>query len=508
MSSTNFVPYVTPIQASWLNDVNTTTYINSSLAYPVSAQYVAGLIITTTAQTVSYLGQAYAPIFSVLPFTTSGTFEITKFSLILDWQQPSIFKYMTAAQIADCVSNTGAIDAYASVQAAIDGTTGKLRALNGLYGLSAKPIIRGNCTGIIGEGMYTTVFDKRFNGEAFSVLTNGATCTGFGIAGNGATYTGGGILPQGYNVVLDKLRINDTQDSPVIVNAAIGSNALAATYLAVQDCFLNPTNYITTMAVRSNGNDDPARPTARTFTRISGGSSLVDFSGMNYAVLRDSLGTLVKFSANSQKIVMAGNRITSQANIDIQGVDHIIDNNAWGFGVGFTLSINAAAANVFFGPNNPISIGGIFAQSIVDGSAIGGPNANNLSTQAKAYTFNWFGSTSNYSLGNGSNYALYKQEGRSISMSFGVTVNSTTVNAVGLWSFLLPFRVGSAGATGSVLIKSSNGIYYAATLQAYGGAALAYIYLANGTAPMTSSDLAFGTNATINASLVYTIATS
>ena len=82
MSSTSFVDYNTVIQASWLNDVNTNTYQNSDLSYPVTAIYSANINITSVTQTVGYLGQAYAPIFSALPFTTSGTFETAKFMLI------------------------------------------------------------------------------------------------------------------------------------------------------------------------------------------------------------------------------------------------------------------------------------------------------------------------------------------------------------------------------------------------------------------------------------------
>lgn len=82
MSSTSFVDYNTVIQASWLNDVNTNTYQNSDLSYPVTATYAANINITSVTQTIGYLGQAYSPILSALPFMTSGTFEVAKFQLI------------------------------------------------------------------------------------------------------------------------------------------------------------------------------------------------------------------------------------------------------------------------------------------------------------------------------------------------------------------------------------------------------------------------------------------
>lgn len=431
---------------------------------------------------------------------------VTTLAKWLGWQRPSIFEFMTEAQIADCTSNTAALDAYTAVQAAIDGTTGLLRALNGTYKLSAQPIIRNNCTGIVGEGRYTTIFSKAFNGDLFSCLTNGATLSGFGIAGNGATYTGGGIVPEGYNTTIEKLRINNTADSPIIVKASIGSNTSAATYLHVEDCFLQPTNTSTTYAVRSIGSDDSARPTCRTFTHLSGGSSLVDFSGMNYAVLSDSLGTAVKFSATSGKIHMNNNRLTCQANISILGVDHIIDGNSWGFGTGFALSLDATAANVTFGPGNAISINGVFGQALQLGTTIGSSNPNYVHTELTAYPFEWVGSVTNPTLGNSASTAYYKLSGGLCWATLNLIVGSTATAGSGDYSFRLPFEA-FVTAISPILIKTAGGTYYEGVFIVQGGSSLGFVYLSDATtAAWNSATIGFGSGGILNMTIQYVMA--
>ena len=62
--------------------LNTVAAVQASVGYLPPVAYAAGLNMTVAAQTVNYSGQAYAAILSALPFTTSGTFEATKFRLI------------------------------------------------------------------------------------------------------------------------------------------------------------------------------------------------------------------------------------------------------------------------------------------------------------------------------------------------------------------------------------------------------------------------------------------
>lgn len=54
----------------------------SNLSITTQYAYAGGIVLTAITQTVSYLGQAYEPISSALPFTTGGTFEAAKFKLV------------------------------------------------------------------------------------------------------------------------------------------------------------------------------------------------------------------------------------------------------------------------------------------------------------------------------------------------------------------------------------------------------------------------------------------
>lgn len=54
----------------------------AAAGYAPPVAYAAGITLTLQTQTVSHNGDTYAPKQSELPFTTSGTFEVTKFRLI------------------------------------------------------------------------------------------------------------------------------------------------------------------------------------------------------------------------------------------------------------------------------------------------------------------------------------------------------------------------------------------------------------------------------------------
>jgi len=66
-----------------LSGVQTTAEgVLNALGYSVPAAYTSGISLTTVSQTVDYNGVIYAPKFSSLPFTTTGTFETAKFRSI------------------------------------------------------------------------------------------------------------------------------------------------------------------------------------------------------------------------------------------------------------------------------------------------------------------------------------------------------------------------------------------------------------------------------------------
>ena len=398
----------------------------------------------------------------------------------------------------------GVADDTAAINAALQSDSIVLLP-QGTYKITSQLIFGLSCGGLIGEGMYTSVISKAFNGNAILCDANGAVMQNFGVVGNGATYTGGGIVPRGYNITIQQCRITDTADSCILVAGAVGSNNLAATYLSVDNCFLNPTNPSTTYSIRSITPDDSGRPTDRSFNNISGGSSLIDFSGMNYATLSNSLGTIIKFDANCSKICINNNRFTNAtSSIVIFGNDHVIENNLWGFGVGYTLSIDATAAGVYFGPTNNIIIGTSSFSSIVDGAPISGGNFNNLTTQLATYTFAWGASTTNPTIGNATTYSFYKQEGRLCLATFGFIVGSTTSVGTGTYAFQLPFKA-YVTASGTVLVKSSSGTYNVGTILVQGGSSLGTVYLHGSTAAFASTTLALGTGASLDCTISYLI---
>lgn len=399
----------------------------------------------------------------------------------------------------------GVADDTAAIQSALN-TSHTVLLPQGTYKITAQLVFGATCSGLVGEGMYLSVISKEFNGNAILCDTNGAIIQHLGIDGNGATYTDGGIVPRGYNILIQHCRINDTADSPIKVAGAVGSNNLAATYLRVDSCFLAPTNATTTYAIRSITADDSIRPTSRVFSNISGGSSLVDFSGMNYAVLENSLGSIIKFDNNCSKVQIFGCRFTNAtANITIFGQDHVIDNNAWSFGSGFGLTIDATAGSVYFGANNNIVIGTSSFSSITDGTPLNGPNLNNLSTNLKPFTFAWYGSVTNPTLGNSPTTAWYKQEGRTCWATLSFIRGTTATLGSGVYTFQLPFEA-YVDARGTVLVESSSGTYYVGVLVVIGGTSTASCYFHSATGAWTSGDFAFSNNSTFEATITYLIA--
>jgi hypothetical protein len=227
---------------------------------------------------------------------------------------------------------------------------------------------------------------------------------------------------------------------------------------------------------------------------------------MNYATLSNSLGGKIKFDANCSKICINNNRFTNAAaNIVIFGNDHVIENNLWGFGVGYALSIDATAASVYFGPTNNIIIGTSSFSSIVDGASISGGNLNNLTTQLATYTLGWYGSTTNPTIGNATTYSFYKQEGRLCLATFGFIVGSTTSVGTGTYTFQLPFKA-YVTASGTILVRPSAGTYNVGTILVQGGSSLGIVYLQGSTAAFASTTLALGTGASLDCTISYLIA--
>ena len=400
----------------------------------------------------------------------------------------------------------GVTDDTAAIQAAID-SEGKVYLPTGTYKITSQLVFGANCSGLFGEGAYDSVISKEFNGNAILCDTSGAVIENLGIEGNGATYTGAGIVPRGYNIIIRNCRINDTEGSCVFVPPAVGSNTLAATYLNVDSCFLVPTNTATTYAISSSGSDDSIRPTARVFNNISGGGPLVDFSGMNRAILSNSFGTICAFDADSSKVTMVNNRLTNTAaNVTVLGEDHIFTGNTFGWGAGFNLIIDATAANVTYDVSN-INIVNSAVADIQDNTSFGAVGTTNkIYSKLETYTPTWKGTTSDGTFGNSTVNSYFWREGNRATFSFSFIRGSTATLPVGTWSITLPFK-SLVLATGPILVKSSAGTWYTGIWRVYGGSNQANIYL-DTIGAMTDATLAFSTNAQFDGTITFPIATS
>ena len=465
----------TVIDSAWLNDVNGATYNGSGIYTPAGT----GAVSTTVQSQLRLLG--------VFPENYGAL-------------------------------GNGVADDTAALNAAMTASNGYVFLDDAkTYKITSQLVIPSTCKGIIGKGMYTSTISKSFNGDLIKCDTNGAIFQHFAIAGNGGTYTGGGIRPRGYNILIQHCRIADTQDCPIVVEDSSVSNTLAATYLNVDSCFLQGTSsatYAARLVVpngTTQGTDGSLNPTGRVFSNISGGAPLVDFSGMNYATLDKSLGTLVKFNSTSAKIHMGGgNRITSStASIVIYGQDHVIDGNFWGFGAGQSLTIDSTSSNITFGPNNPISIGSSFNQSVLQNQTVGLANANTVYSKLQQnMTLPWLGSTTNPTIGNGSFINYYEQDGRLCSWQLEIVTGSTTNVGSGNYSFQLPFKA-LVSAYGPCQVKSSSGTYYAAQFIVQGGASVGTISLIGITpALFASTSMALSAGSLIQAQVAYQIAAS
>jgi len=419
--------------------------------------------------------------------------------------EANVLSWIPLAEWPAVLAGTSTYDATLAINNAM--AAARVIRIPGRIKITSQLVVPSSCSAIVGADPYSCYIDKQFNGDAIRADTNGFRLLNVGIEGNGATFSGGGIRPRGYNILIAHCRINGTADSPVIVEPAIGSNALAATYLRVDSCFLNPLTPSTTLGVRSTGVDDSTRPTCRVFSNLSGGSSLVDFSGMNYAVLTDSLGSNLKFDANSSKIMLRGNRLsTGGIDITILGEDHVIDGNIFGVSAGRNVIIDASAANVVWGPTNTIARGGSNHVSVVDNAAatLGNPNNNDLYTQLMTFPFTWTASVTNPTLGNSTSYGYYHQAGRRCHASLGLVRGSTANIGSGDYSFQLPFK-SWVTATGIARIKASTGAYLSATVIVQGGSSIAQMYIDSQTAVFGSASISFGTGATIDATIDFLI---
>ena len=402
----------------------------------------------------------------------------------------------------DMYGAAGGVNSSSAMAAAIAVHVGELKAEKSGYILDALvDFASGPCTGMKGVGRVDCIFVKAVNGDVMTINNQASTFSKFWIQGDGANFTGGGFKVVSDDCVIENIRVTDTADSCIICKAD------ASKSLRVDDAFLQPTDLTTTHSIRGDGVDLSPSPTARVFNQIIGGSSLVDFSGMNRAILSNSFGTTFAFDANSSKISVVNNRFTNATgNLTVSGLDHVFTGNIFGFGAGFNLTFDATCAAVTYDDSNKISIDGGSNNTCIDLSPKGNViNTNSIYQPLAGFDFLIEGTTSDSANGNSTATALYSKNGRSINATWSYIKGSTATLAVGAWSLTLPWQANSV-AVGSVRLKQSDGTWHDLTMRVFGGSNQAFISFPP-SANLTDVNAApFSINSQIEASISYTSA--
>lgn len=356
--------------------------------------------------------------------------------------------------------------------------------------------------GIFGDSQLNMVFKKGFNGELFSLNAQGMILHNFWIKGDGVNFTGGGIRVVSDNIDITHVRIEDTQDSPIICNAN------DSTFLNVERCHLAARDNVNTPSIRGDGTDISAGPTVRYFNRISGSFYVLDASGMNEFTLSNSLFSKLGFDANSSKGKFQGNRITAASNdIAVEGANHVFVGNIIAMGASNNLTINGVGTT--FDDSNIYSKGTNTKATPIFNASYGDPVTHSITTKLVDVSSNLVikGTTADWTKGNSSVAAYYRLQDQSCYYTFQIIRGSTSVNALGTWSITLPFKA-LVGSQGSVLIKSSTGTYYTGTLQVFGGGNSATLWINATTAAINDTTIAFGTNGTIHGTLEFLVSAS
>lgn len=378
---------------------------------------------------------------------------------------------------------------------------GYLGATSSGYILDAQiDFISGTCTGLKGQGEIDTVFNKAFSGNAIINNNQGATFSDFWIVGDSATYTGGGMYMVSDDSHIERVRITDTEDCTIIFKA---NDSVSNT---VDDCFLQTAN--DGYAIRGDGIDNSPSPSARVFNRIRGGSPIVNFAGMNRAILSNSFGTRIGFDSNCSKIGVHNNRLTNAtSDVTVLGLSHVFTGNITGFGTGFNLIIDSTCGNVTYDDSNSNSINGASDSPITDNSPQGAVgNTNSIYMPIKEWATEWKGTTSDGSFNNSTVSSFYGVTGRFCHFGFSVIMGSTGSVPQGFWSFTMPFKA-SILSSGAVQLKETNGTWHTLVWRVFGGSNQLFMtYEGSGT--VDNNTFPFGTNAQIEASILFPISPS
>lgn len=134
--------------------------------YSAPVDYVAGVILSSAAQTVAYQGEVYAPVAAEVPFTTSGTFEVTKFVQIQSVASVDLAASSGSSLVGYMPSGAGAVAATVQSKLRELDAESNFNSNNGFIGLikvaSSAMILGDSITEAAGASSYT-------NGYAYQV---------------------------------------------------------------------------------------------------------------------------------------------------------------------------------------------------------------------------------------------------------------------------------------------------------------------------------------------------
>jgi len=146
------------------------------MGYQVPVTYATSLVMSTLTQTVDYLGVVYAPLPTMIPFTTSGTFETTKFYVIQN--NEIVKKYNT---YADILASGGAILDNTRADTSGYNSIGDGGANSFYYSTASTATHNAGTvikpTAVIGAGRWLAVDKNNINVKQFGAKTDGTDTT-------------------------------------------------------------------------------------------------------------------------------------------------------------------------------------------------------------------------------------------------------------------------------------------------------------------------------------------
>jgi hypothetical protein len=452
-------------------DVATSAWTRS-LDFDGSRDVVKGtLIVSNTGTTIYYRVTSTDP---VVIGTSAITFEVVSGAVTQSTIGAALYP-RTAAEISAGVTPTtyqyepGDIRRYGAVG---DGTTDNSTAFaNALLANDSVFVpdaptawsVGSTISVSAGKAIYgvgiASEIRKGANGALISLGKN-TTLSRLYLNGNGGTYSGVGVSIgytaefEGYQLI-ESCRVYNSESYAVSYAAAMagfGSKIVNCDLNVASntvECVLWPTD-----GTNKHGNRSVINCTAGSGSLIDCGSSENGFIIGNTSGDGNSLAA-IKYGADSQKMIVVGNRLAATATITIKGDAHTFVGNV----CGCALVVDVGVTDCHIGNN-------VIVGTVTDNS---GESSNQLDTKLTAYTPVWTGESSNPALGDGTTYGFWIREGKSVTYTLGVNMGASTTYGTGTWRFSVPVPcTGSTNCYGTFLAKAATGSYYTGVVQLSG----------------------------------------